>query len=94
MFEIKFGEQNELLLFGRLDAAQAPEARNYLDKIQETTTLDLSNLEYISSAGLSVLLFTQKRLNENGHQLKLRNLNKHIREVFRYAGFDMIFEIE
>ncbi len=94
MFDVKLGEQNELLFFGRLDAAQASTARNHLDRIQETTVLDFSNLEYISSAGLSVLLFTQKRLNENGHHLKLKNLNKHIREVFRYAGFDMIFEIE
>jgi hypothetical protein len=35
----------------------------------------------------------EKRLSEAGHELKLKNMNKHIREVFQYAGFDMIFEI-
>ena len=52
------------------------------------------NLEYISSAGLSVLLMTQKRLAGDGHELKLVNLSNHISDVFRYAGFDLIFSIE
>jgi anti-anti-sigma regulatory factor len=41
-----------------------------------------------------VLLATQKRLSQTGHQLRLRKMNKHIREVFEYAGFNVIFEIE
>jgi anti-anti-sigma regulatory factor len=41
-----------------------------------------------------VLLATQKRLGDAGHQLRLKHMNRHIREVFKYAGFDTIFEIE
>ncbi len=50
-------------------------------------------LEYISSAGLGVLLKTQKRAMATGQGLRLVNANQHIRDIFKYAGFDRIFEI-
>ena len=56
---------------GRLDAAQCPAAQAFLDKVQGTVTLDCSALEYISSAGLGVLLKTQKRLLAAGGKLRL-----------------------
>jgi anti-anti-sigma factor len=43
---------------------------------------------------MGVLLGTQKRLSGSGHSLTLVNLNSHIREVFRIAGFDRVFKIE
>jgi anti-anti-sigma factor len=51
-------------------------------------------LEYISSAGLGMLLSVQKRLGESGNKLRLTQMNRHIREIFRMAGFDHIFDIE
>lgn len=94
MLDIKFENGNLILLAGRFDASQVDKAKNALNAISQSYTVDFTNLDYISSAGLSVLLLTQKRLNETGHELTLKNMNKHIREVFRYAGFDMIFKIE
>lgn len=94
MFNIKIVENNVIMLSGRFDAAQEEKALRVLNKINESYTLDFKDLEYISSAGLGVLLVTQKRLNEAGHQLKLIKMNNHIRDIFRYAGFDMIFDIE
>jgi anti-sigma B factor antagonist len=47
----------------------------------------------VSSAGLGVLLKTQKRVMASGQGLRLINANKHIRDIFKYAGFDRIFEI-
>jgi anti-sigma B factor antagonist len=55
--------------------------------------VDLTGLEYISSAGLGVLLKTQKRLMASGRGLRLVNANRHIHDIFRYSGFDKIFEI-
>ena len=43
--------------------------------------------------GLGVLLKTQKRVMASGQGLRLVNVNKHIRDIFKYAGFDRIFEI-
>ena len=57
------------------------------------TSSTLRGLEYISSAGLGVLLKTQKRVMAGGQGLRLVNANKHIRDIFKYAGFDRIFEI-
>lgn len=94
MFEIKIGDQNEVQLMGRFDASQTDIAKDIFKDITKTSKVNFENLNYISSAGLGVLLMTQKRLKDNEQELVLINLNNHIREVFRYAGFDMIFRIE
>ena len=59
MLTIDFGPNGGVLIAGRLDAAQCPGAQAFLDRVQGTVTLDCSRLEYISSAGLGVLLKTQ-----------------------------------
>ena len=94
MFEIKTGTENEILLLGRFDASQADKAKRVFADVMETSYVDFIQLDYISSMGLGVLLMTQKRLKESGKELILKNMNDHIREVFKYAGFDMIFRIE
>jgi anti-sigma B factor antagonist len=94
MFNIEFGENGEILCSGRLDAAQTAKAEAFLDAVDGAGVLDFGQLEYISSAGLGILLKTQKRLVENGAGLKIINVNNHIHDVFRYSGFHSIFEIE
>lgn len=84
----------EIKLNGVFDASQVETAEKVFESVDRTTVVDFSGLEYISSAGLSVLLMTQKRLAPKGAELKLKNLSNHISDVFRYAGFDLIFEIE
>ena len=79
---------------GRLDAAQCPTAQAFLDQVSGTVTLDCGGLEYISSAGLGVLLKTQKRLKGAGGKLRLAGVSKHLRDILQYSGFDQIFEIE
>jgi anti-anti-sigma factor len=79
---------------GRFDAAQAAAAQAFLDGVQGTVTLDCSGLEYISSAGLGVLLKTQKRLLASGGKLRLSRVSQHLRDIFSYSGFDQLFEIE
>lgn len=94
MFDIRISENGEVLLSGRFDASRVETAKTVFDQLEKSSVVDFKDLEYISSAGLSVLLATQKRLSESDHSLKLKNMSKHIRDVFRYAGFDMVFEIE
>lgn len=93
MFEISRGAQGEVRLVGRLDAAQCPKALEFLDAIPDPHVLDFTGLEYISSAGLGVLLKTQKRVMGTGPGLRLVNVNRHIHDIFRYAGFDRIFDV-
>ena len=93
MFEIRQGERGEIVMEGRLDAAQCAKALAFLDGITEPRELDLGGLQYISSAGLGVLLKTQKRVMAQGGGLRLVKVNAHIYDIFRYAGFDRIFEV-
>lgn len=93
MLIIKQISENELRFIGRFDASQERKAADELLHQKETVTIDMTDLDYISSMGLSVLVNTYKRLNENGHTLKLKNLNNHVRDVFKYTRLDQIFEI-
>ena len=94
MLAIDFGPDEVVVIAGRLDAAQCPTAQSFLDQVEGTVTLDCSRLEYISSAGLGVLLKTQKRLLAKSGKLRLSGVNRHLRDIFIYSGFDQIFEIE
>ena len=87
------GEQGEIIMTGRLDAAQCDKALQFMDGVPAPRVVDLAGLDYVSSAGLGVLLKTQKRVMTSGQGLRLINANKHIRDIFKYAGFDRIFEI-
>lgn len=94
MFDIRRTESGDVVMSGRLDASQAERARSVLRTITDSCVIDFAGLEYISSLGLGVLLEAQKRLGEVGAGLTLRNLSEHLREVFRLAGFDSVFDIE
>jgi anti-anti-sigma factor len=93
MFDVRHSD-DRLRLIGRLDASQVEVARAAFDRVNGSCVVDFSDLEYISSAGLGMLLSVQKRLGESGNKLRLTHMNRHIREIFRMAGFDHIFDIE
>ena len=88
------GDGGEVVLTGRLDAAQTAKLQEFLDGIAAPKVIDFKGLEYISSAGLGVLLKTQKRVFDSSGALKLTNVSKHIGDVFNYSGLDQIFDIE
>ena len=93
MLEISREPSGTILLSGRFDASQAEKAKGVLLALQEGATLDFQNLDYISSAGLGVLLAAQKILQPKGQGLRLINVHSHIKDVFHFSGFDQIFEI-
>ena len=94
MFEITLAENGHILFSGRLDTAQSAKAQAFLDTVEAPEVLDFADLEYISSAGLGVLLIAQKRVMQSGGSLRIINLNRHIGDIFRFSGFDKIFTIE
>lgn len=94
MFEIGLNEGGIVQISGRLDAAKAPAAQEFLDRVEGPCIVDLSALDYISSAGLGVLLRTHKRLMAQDRGLELINVNSHISEIFSYSGFDRLFVIK
>ncbi len=84
-----------LALEGRLDTVTSPELENELKALDgvDTLTLDFSKLDYISSAGLRVLLSAHKQMSAKGG-MKVTNVNEIVREVFDVTGFADILTIE
>ena len=90
------GEALTLIVSGRLDTQTAPELEKELDSVLTGTkelTFDMTNLEYVSSAGLRVILKAQKAMNAQG-SMKLTGVNDSIMEVFDITGFLDILTIE
>lgn len=93
MFNISLENGEEILLSGSFNAAETEKADQLLNKINNNCTLNFKDLVYISSAGLGSILNLHVRLKNSGHSIKLTNLNKHIREVFKYSGLDKVLPI-
>ena len=90
------GTELEISLEGRLDTMTAPELEAELNKdlnSADSLTIDFSKLEYISSAGLRVLLSAHKTMSTKGG-FKVTNPNEIVREVFDVTGFADILTIE
>ena len=83
---------------GRIDASNAAEAEEKIfsiknDNLGKHTVVDADKLEYISSAGLRVILQAQKTMNKQGEMI-IKNVNETINEIFEVTGFIDILTIE
>ena len=90
------GSEAVLALAGRLDTMTAPELEAELKTLLDSVnslTLDFEKLDYISSAGLRVLLSAHKALAKKGG-LKIAHVNEIVQEVFDVTGFSDILTIE
>ena len=90
------GTALEIALEGRLDTMTAPELEAELNACMagaESLTMDFSNLDYISSAGLRVLLSAHKAMSAKGG-MKITHVNEIVSEVFDVTGFADILTIE
>lgn len=90
------GTKLTIALEGRLDMLTAPELDRQLPELLEGVkelTFDFQKLEYVSSAGLRVLLSAQEIMSEQGSMV-LKNVNDQIMEVFEVTGFTDILTIE
>ena len=92
------GDKLTVAVVGRLDTTTAPQLETCLQKDEDlakykTLTFDFAELEYVSSAGLRVLLATQKTMASHGKMI-IKNVNDSIMEVFEITGFSDILTIE
>ena len=94
--EAKKGDVMVVEIIGRADSNNADVLRRKLVSLAESEKsilIDCAGLEYISSAGLGVLLLSLKTMQKKGGVLRLCCLNERIREVFDISGFTQIFTI-
>ena len=93
----KDGAKLQIALSGRLDTNTAPELDAELKGSVEGVTdlvIDLADVQYVSSAGLRVLLAAQKEMNKVGGALKVLHPNEYVMDVFEATGFVDIMDIE
>ncbi len=91
------GKELTMEIEDRIDTVTAPDFENEINDEMgnfDSLILDFTNLEYISSAGLRVLVSTQKKLKPEGIPMTIKNVNDTINEIFRMSGFDKILKIE
>ena len=97
--EITF-QHNEAMIVtvrGRLDTNTAPELDEAIKKetiSENAVEIDFAGVEYISSAGLRVLLALKRELDGQGKSLAIRNINAVVREIFNVTGFINILTIQ
>lgn len=94
---VENGGELTVKLTGRLDTMTAPELDAKLEGPKETADsliFDMTDLEYVSSAGLRSLLSAQKAMNKKGGKMVVRNASEEVNEVFEVTGFSDILTIE
>ena len=98
--EIKFNKQDSSLtvtISGNIDTVTAPELDS---KLQENISdikdlvLDFAAVDYISSAGLRVILMANQQMEEVDGNLTIKNVNEDVRDVFEMTGFDSLLNLE
>lgn len=91
------GDKLTVAVEGRLDTVTAPdleaELKSALDGAKELV-MDFTKLEYISSAGLRVLLSAFKKMDAKGGKMKLTNINEMVREVLDVTGLMSVLTVE
>ncbi len=93
----KNGSRLVIRLSGRLETTTAPALQEVVDsELQDVTALeiDMAQLEYVSSAGLRVLLSATKKLNKSHGTMVVKNVNAEIMDVFKITGFNEILTIQ
>ncbi|HEU4723997.1 MAG TPA: STAS domain-containing protein [Candidatus Eisenbacteria bacterium] len=94
MFNIQLGNDGKIAISGRLDASRTDHAAQSLKRVSGDVVADCSALDYISSAGITVILELHKRLQTSGGSLRLTGMNPRVRTVFVYTGLDKVLNIE
>jgi len=94
MFKISTDANGTIHLVGKMHDAHSKTVLETLQNVTESCTVDFSELVYISSSGLGLLLQAQKKLEASGHGLTLTGMSDHVRELFAITRFDILFDIK
>ena len=92
------GQETMVKIIGELDSIATTEQADELQKVVEMAdkalTVDCSELEYVSSAGLRFFMRLKRETEAKGGSIRITHLNEDVADIFRISGFENIFEIE
>ena len=91
------GKELTLAVEGRVDTVTSKDLEDEINNELtdfDSLIFDFTDLDYISSAGLRVLISTQKKLNKENIPMTIKNVNDVVGEIFKMSGFDKILKIE
>jgi anti-sigma B factor antagonist len=95
MFNIEYSPDLEtIFLRGNFDTSKAEEVIEVFDKVEKSVNVDMSELQFICSSGIGVMVTVYKKLKEKGEDICLVNLNEHISKVFKLSLLDKVFTIK
>ncbi len=90
---VEFTEGNYLVLHGRLDTNTVDILEKNLQSLRQDIIVDISDVDYINSAGLGLLLKTYQELNKSGYTLTILNPTAYIEELLKITGLDQLLEV-
>lgn len=94
MYSLTSDGKGTIQMSGIIDSSHADAVREFFKEIEQSCTIDCEGLEFISSAGLGILVATYKRLSTKGETIRLVNVRENVKKIFHLARFDRLFSIE
>lgn len=95
MFKAEYNQDIQtVFLRGNFDTSKAEEVSELFDKVEKSVTVDMSELQFICSSGIGVMVTVYSKLKEKGEDVCLVNLNDHIQKVFKLSLLDKVFTIK
>ena len=95
MFKVEYNQDIQtVFLRGNFDTSKAEEVIEVFDKVEKSVTVDMSELQFICSSGIGVMVTVYRKLKEKGEDICLVNLNEHIQKVFKLSLLDKVFTIK
>ena len=94
MFNINKGKNETIYLSGIFDSSCVDQAVEVFNSVTSSCTVDCSDLEYISSAGLGILVAAYKRIAGQGGKIRLMNVRENVKKIFLLVRFDKFFEMQ
>jgi len=95
MFKVEYNQDIQtVFLRGNFDTSKAEEVSEIFDKVEKSVTVDMSELQFICSSGIGVMVTVYRKLKEKGEDVCLVNLNEHISKVFKLSLLDKVFTIK
>ena len=94
MYSLTSDGKGTIRMSGMIDSSHADAVREFFKSVDSGCTIDCAGLEFISSAGLGILMATYKRLSSRGETIKLVNVQENVKKIFLLARFDRLISID